>query len=154
MNKLLDYLLGATLVIGTALPAIGHGHPDHIKDYQPGQPGINQPIQNLTEQIPLIDSHNEIWEKTLDVAQWGDGDWSQVIGRAQNVTVKEAMEIAESLPEVTYFFYLKGGQMVLGKKPNLRIFKHGDAVFFAGKPQWGEAKGLADGYMKKNLINE
>lgn len=147
MNKLLSVLLGGALLVGAVMPAAGYGD-SNCKGWQKKP---HTPIENLAKQIPLIGYQNEAWEKTVDVAQFGDGDWSQVVGRAQHVTVKEAMEIAESHPEITYFFIIKSGHMVLGKKPNLRIFKHGEAVFFKGQPQWSEAKGMADGYVKKTV---
>lgn len=111
--------------------------------------------ENLTLQIPVIGLESNKWEKVSDVAQWGDGDWSQVVGRAEHISLQEAMEIAETHPDITYFFYMKGYQMVLGNYPgDIRVFRQGDAVFFAGQPHWGEAIGYADGYMKKYTIQK
>jgi hypothetical protein len=74
------------------------------------------------------------------------------VGRASNVTVKEAIEIAESHSEITYFFIVKSDDMKLGKKRSMRKFNKGDAVFFTGEPTWSEAKCMADGYMKKSAV--
>ena len=100
-----------------------------------------------------INEYDDNWNCIPDVAQYKKADWSQVIGRAKNVTVSQAKEIAESNSAITYFFFVKGGQMVLentdAEQPFARIFQHGEAVFFSGTPWWGTAPGLADGYTKK-----
>jgi hypothetical protein len=89
-------------------------------------------------------------QKIPDVAQYKFGDWSGVVGISRGITRSEAMWIASQNPEVTFFFYTKGRQMVLETPDgNCRLFGHGDAVFFRGEPQWGEASGLADGYINK-----
>lgn len=99
--------------------------------------------------IPLIemDDCDDNWERVPDVAQYHSADWSKVVGRAPNVTVAQAKEIAESHPEITYFFHMTYGWVLnLG---NNKIFYHNDAVFFSGEPEWGNATGYSDGYVKK-----
>lgn len=108
--------------------------------------------QDLTQDYPTISYQPAGYEKVEDVAQYGGGDWSQVIGIARNISLKEAVEIADSNPEVTYFFHMKGWRMVLGpyEDGTYHSFGHGDTVFFSGEPWWGSANGLADGYIKIN----
>ncbi len=136
MKKLFMLLLGASVLLGSTTPLMAGSHKQ-------------RPVKNLKLDIPVLEFKSDRWEKTPDVAQNGEADWKNAVGRAKNVTLKEAMEIADSHPEITYFFFMKSRRMVLGHKPNLRVFRHGDAVFFTGEPTWGEAKDLADGYMKK-----
>ena len=91
------------------------------------------------------------WEKVPDVAQYGGGDWSQVVSFSKRISLARAKEIAAQDDRITYFFYVKGIQMVLGdvnQDFNIRVFHHGDTVFFSGTPWWGSAPELADGYIK------
>ena len=105
-------------------------------------------INDITDEIPVINSIGN-YEKIEDVAQYKNADWSNVIGIAKGITVKEAKNIADENPEITFFFYTKGWQMVLEKEDgSYRVFRHGDTVFFSGEPWWGTAPGLADGYIK------
>lgn len=83
-----------------------------------------------------------------NVAQYKLADWSGVVDVARGITVEEAKWIAHENPEITFFFYTKGYQMVLEYPEGYRIFQQGDAVFFKGEPWWGEANDLADGYIK------
>jgi hypothetical protein len=105
---------------------------------------------NITSQIPEIDvSSTHGFMKVPNVAQYKMADWSQAIGIAKGISMTEAYQIAENNPEITFFFYTKGGQMVLEKEDSsYRVFQHGDTVFFSGEPWWGSAPGLADGYIK------
>lgn len=97
------------------------------------------------------------WVKIDDVAQYGGADWTNVVSMVKGVTAREAQAIASNNPEITYFFYVKGYQMVLAKDDEgttlWRIFHQGDTVFFKGEPWWGSAHDLADGYMKADLSN-
>lgn len=105
---------------------------------------------DITPQIPEISAFDDRFEKISDVAQYKEADWSNVIGIAKEVSVKEAKEIADSHPEITYFFYVKGyGLLLEQREGTYYFFDHGDAVFFSGTPWWGSAAGLADGYIKK-----
>lgn len=88
------------------------------------------------------------FELRKDVAQYKQGDWSGCVGIARGVSVSEALAIANENPEITFFFYTKGYQMVLDTATDYRLFRHGDAVFFTGKPHFGSAVGLADGYVR------
>ena len=105
---------------------------------------------DITHQIPEIGVSAKGFKTIPNVAQYGEGDWSKVVGISKGISLKEAYEIASGNPEITFFFYTKGGQMVLGSnEPGAyRVFRHGDAVFFSGDPWWGSAPGLADGYVK------
>lgn len=101
-----------------------------------------------TEMMPEISTRTSAnFTKLIDITQCGAADWSGLVGIAKNITRSEAIQIAEDNPEITFFFYTKGYQMVLGS----RVFHHGDAVFFKGEPCWGSAGGLSDGYEKKNI---
>jgi len=107
---------------------------------------------DITSQIPSIDVSPVVgFNKINDVAQYKNADWSQVIGIARNISLDQATKIAnEQYPQTTFFFYIKGGQMVLEtQNGDYRVFKHGDAVFFTGEPWWGSAPGLADGYIRQ-----
>lgn len=108
--------------------------------------------RDITAEIPEI-SISELhgFQKIPNVAQYKEADWSQVIGIAKGISMEEAYKIAESNPEVTFFFYTTGYQMILEKPDGgYRVFRHGDTVFFSGKPWWGGATGLADGYIRKS----
>lgn len=107
----------------------------------------------ILNDIPVMENtHTDPnYEFIKDVAQYKQADWSQVVGRTANITVRQAKKIADANPEITYFFYVKGYSMVLETSSNeMRLFSHGDAVFFSGTPWWGSAPGLADGYVKTN----
>jgi hypothetical protein len=88
------------------------------------------------------------FDQILNVAMYGEADWSGKLYERSGLTPEEAMEIADSDPRVDFFFFTKGGQMVLPTG----VFKHGTAVFFQGNPWWGGAPGLADGYVKKQSL--
>lgn len=101
--------------------------------------------------IPIIQETepeaSDIWEKVPNVAQYHSADWSHVVGRANNVSLAEAKRIAESDPNITFFFHMTYGYC-LNLGPD-KIFFHNDAVFFSGEPEWGNATGYSDGYVKK-----
>ncbi len=113
-----------------------------------------------------------------DVAQYKGSDYANVVHVERGITLEEAYDIAESNPDVDYFVYLKGGQLVLEVPPEVecnpendpfellsftnfrydsgkyskgycRIFRHGDVVFFKKEGIWlGSAPGYADAYFK------
>ena len=113
-----------------------------------------------------------------DVAQYKGSDYANVVHVARSISLEEAFDIAEGNPEIDYFVYLKGSQMVLEIPPDVqfdrandpfglvchtnfrydsgkagrgycRIFRHGDVVFFRKEGMWlGSAPGLADAYFK------
>lgn len=104
--------------------------------------------KDITNEIPEIQVQ-KLFEKIPDVAHYKNADWSQVIGISHGVSLFEAKRIAHQNPDITFFFYVKGYNMVLEKEDgSYRRFSHGDAVFFSGQPWWGSAPGLADGYIK------
>jgi hypothetical protein len=112
----------------------------------------NGPRTNITDQIPVIKPQLEGFTKVPDVAQYGHADWSGVIGIAHHTTLQQAAEIARGNPEITFFFYMKVGTMVLNTDEtgtHYRVFSQGDAVFFSGEPWWGSAMGFSDGYVKE-----
>lgn len=107
---------------------------------------------DLNFELPIIEVPevvNENFVKVDNVAEYGGADYSNAIGIARGITINQAYEIAVKNPEITYFFFTKGAQMVLCNERGNRIFHYGDVVFFKGKPWWGSASGLADGYVKK-----
>jgi len=97
----------------------------------------------LTEQEAFVQ-----WEMISDVAQYKEADWDNFAFVVCGVNPIQAKQIAEMNPEVTYFFFVKGSQLVLEYGDEARVFQHGDAVFFTGEPWWGSAPDLADGYIK------
>lgn len=106
---------------------------------------------DMTHTIPVIHTEETSgYQKVPDVAQYKMADWSNVIGIAKGVSLKQARKIADSNPEITFFFYMKGPQMVLENESGYRVFSHRDAVFFSGTPWWGSAPGYADGYIKNS----
>lgn len=117
-------------------------------------------FHNAANDIPVLNQPAAVegWNKIEDVAQYKLADWNNVVGKAENVSLQEAQNIADNDPQITYFFYVKGGQMVLENlnvdPPIWRVFQHGEAVFFTGEPWWGTAPGLADGYVKQEMIQK
>ena len=110
--------------------------------------------RDISSEMPQIEreqiSPEEFGFKKLpDVAQYKNADWSNIIGVAKGITLEEALKIARKNPEIAFFFYTKGWQMVLEKENgDYRVFRSGDAVFFSGQPWWGTAPDLADGYIR------
>ena len=108
--------------------------------------------EDITYQIPEITGESLAYgyEKIENVAQYGRADWNNVVGIAKGISLKEAKNIADENPAISFFFYTKGYRMVLVKEDgSYRVFNHGDTVFFSGQPWWGSATDLADGYLKK-----
>jgi hypothetical protein len=70
---------------------------------------------------------------TPNVAMYGEGDWSGMLGRGNYASPDAAMQGA--LGGETFFFYCRG---YLDLGPG-KQFQPGDAVFFAGIPWWGSA---------------
>ncbi len=106
--------------------------------------------QDITAEIPEIPQSRNGFKKVPNVAQYKMADWSQAIGISKGISLDEAYKIANDNPEITFFFYTKGGQMVLEREDGTyRVFRHGDTVFFSGNPWWGSAPGLADGYVRE-----
>lgn len=113
-----------------------------------------------------------------DVAQYKGSDYSNVVHVERGITLDEAFAIAEANPDIDYFVYMKGVQLVLEIPPGVqydpendpfklakytnfiydsgvrskgycRIFRHGDVVFFKKDGMWlGSAPGYADAYFK------
>ncbi len=107
--------------------------------------------------LDIIEEHAPIqelstWDRVPSVAEYKLADWDNVVMRVNGITPEKAIEIAETNPDVDYFFITTGYQMVLENRevyPEIyRIFHYGDTVFFSGEPWWGSAPGLADGYIK------
>lgn len=103
---------------------------------------------DLTSTIPVLEEELEGFQKIPDVAHYKMADWKNVVGVKKNMTVSRAVRYAKKHPEITYFFYVKGGRMILENETGYRRFDQGDAVFFTGTPWWGSAPDLADGYIK------
>ncbi len=113
---------------------------------------------NITSQIPTI-SYKDVVGKPQsdalftivpDVAEYKGADWNNVIGIAYGISEEDALVIAKSNPDITYFFRTKGGQMVLERPDgSYRAFRNGDTIFFSGTPWFSTAPGLADGYVKQ-----
>ncbi len=123
---------GAALLCATA-PALASG-----------------PVRDVTHEIPVINTaETRGFVKIDDVCQYKNADWSQVVGVAKGVSLEEAYLIAQSKPEIHYFFYVKSKNLTLETEAgDFRSFHRGDAVFFAGEPTWGGSAGHADGYVK------
>jgi hypothetical protein len=93
------------------------------------------------------------WARTPDVAAYWNvaegASWSGLLRIERGLTLEEARAHAAADPEVTYFFFTTGGQMVLEPGRADRTFQHGDTAFFRGEHWWGSAPGLADGYARE-----
>ncbi len=158
MKKLGHLFCIAALVMGASLMANADSDDDNGKtsfyanvDSEDENEQLN--IYNAATEIPEAQEYQ--WDQIEDVAEYGCADYDNVICMAQGISVAEAKRIADSNDQITYFFYTKGGQMVLiNKKVDpwiYRVFQHGDTVFFTGEPRWGSARGLADGYIRHDL---
>lgn len=77
--------------------------------------------------------------KTPNVAMYGGADWSGMVRTGNYPSADAAMQA--TLGGESFFFYCRGG---LDLGPGKR-FRAGDAVYFAGIPQWGSAP-QCDGY--------
>lgn len=86
-----------------------------------------------------------LWEHKPDTAQYKEADWNNEVMRMGNLSPAEAKEIAESDPDIDFFFIVTGYSLSLGNKG---FFRNGDTVFFSGEPWLGTAPGLADTYIK------
>ncbi len=105
---------------------------------------------DITDKTPILNTAISYgFVKIDDVYHYKNADWSQLIGMAKDVSVDEACRIAQSNPEITYFFYIKGKKfMVDHESGDYRVFHHRDAIFFTGEPTWSTSLGAADGYTK------
>lgn len=130
---------------------------DVIRDDGSFMPNVIDITDELpTIEVPYSNQADANWQFLPDHAQYKGAYWGNCIGIAHNLTAEQAKEYGQNNPDVTYFFYVKGGCMVLENEdvsPAIcRIFYHGDAVYFGGNPAetawWGSAPGLADGYVK------
>jgi hypothetical protein len=131
--------------------------------------------------VPIVDAEklDEVkFNHIQNVAQYKGSDYSNALRVERGITVEKALEIAANDPEIDYFVYMKGGEMVLEFLPDQkyesekdplhlvtkgkfrfddgrlgdgyqRVFHHGDVVFFKNNGKWlGSAPGLADVYEK------
>ena len=138
---------------------------------------------NKINNVQAASAQKEAFVLIPDRAQYKGADWGGVVQVERRISREQALKIAESNPDIDYFFYVKGGQMVLevpadarsykDENPldpvqyypglgNARIFQNGDAVFFSNKEHsgringqwWGTAPGLADGYLKESKFSD
>ena len=112
----------------------------------------NSQTPNAVDNYPELDTPTFYkYEIIRDVVQDRRSDWTNVVGIARQIPLSQAMKIADTYPEIAYFFYTKGIGMVLeAQTGELRFFKHGDTVFFHGEPCWDKAYDLSDGYIKRD----
>jgi len=106
-------------------------------------------------------------------AQYKGSDYSNAIRVERHISLEEAFKIADSDPDIEYFFYTTGMRMVLEIPPeeikNLdwmleqdklglitfaygppcRIFHYGDTVFFIKRDEWVSWAEGANLYFKK-----
>lgn len=121
--------------------------------------------------------------KEANLAQYKGSDFLNAVRVERGISVEEAFDIADIDPDVDYFFYVKGEEMILELPPNVvfnpdedplglvseveyvnhegehvkglcRVFHKGDALFFSHEGRWlGSAPGLADVYSKAMHAN-
>ncbi len=100
--------------------------------------------------IPVLEMqgvHRENFEQ-MSNAFPEDFDASRIVGRAKDISVDEAMVIAQESPEITYFikvnFDLWGGELPIPPKNRVnrsKIIRAGTVLFFSGS-----ASGWTDTY--------
>ena len=73
--------------------------------------------------------------KTPNVAMYKGADWSGMLRVGNFATADDALQNANATGGQTFFFYCRG-PLDLGPG---KQFRAGDAVYFAGIPQWGSA---------------
>lgn len=149
MKKIAFLISSCVLILAAASSFAGHRGGSRGGN---GGSGGTKLIHDITSEIPEMNNADvNGFQKIKDVAQYKNADWSNVIGIAKHVTLDEAFRMAKENPVITFFFYMKGSQMILETTDGrYRVFHQGDAVFFSGQPWWGSAPGYADGYIKKD----
>ncbi|MBS0605037.1 MAG: hypothetical protein JSS60_08415 [Verrucomicrobia bacterium] len=81
---------------------------------------------------------------------WGTSNWGNAIGIARNVSLFEAKSIADSSPDISFFFYVKEERAIIHTINNsCYVFQAGDAVFFTGEPWWNRSLKCSDVYIKQ-----
>lgn len=116
------------------------------------------------------------FHKVADHAEYNGNDYKNAIHVERGISLEEAKAIAANDPEIDYFFFVKGEVLILEVDENcdpendplnllshqkfirddgtfgegyVRVFQHGDVVFFKNEGKWlGAAPGLADVYEK------
>lgn len=95
-----------------------------------------------------IGNANTSYTLVPNSAEYQGASWSNLVQITRNITLEKAYEIANNDPNISYFFFTKGGRMILQTPAGVKVFGYGDVAFFSGKPWWGSAPDLADGYVK------
>ena len=91
------------------------------------------------------------WNKTPNVAMYGQADWSGYQKTVSNCSPPQAQRIAMLDPAIRFFFYAREYMVLTNPAwPEPRTFQPGDAVFFTGEPWWGSAP-QCDAYQKDGL---
>lgn len=123
--------------------------------------------KNLNVQTITPEQVDEVkFNHVPNVAQYKGSDYANAVRVERGITVEKALEIAANDPEIDYFVYMKGRAMTLEFQPGqkydpakdplhlvsqgcMRVFHHGDVVFFKNEGKWlGTAPGFADVYEK------
>lgn len=87
------------------------------------------------------------WNKTANVAQYGQASWDNYVSKASNTTAAGAMRIAFADPAITFFFFCRDYMVLDGPGGQYGPFQPGDAVFFTGDSWYGSAP-QCDSYQK------
>ncbi|MCA8994516.1 MAG: hypothetical protein KDA88_21235 [Planctomycetaceae bacterium] len=90
------------------------------------------------------------WNKTPNVAQYGQASWDNYVSTTKNTTPQEAMRIAFANPEITFFFFCREYMVLDGPAAKYGPFEPNDAVFFKGEPWYGSAP-QCDSYEKNGV---
>jgi hypothetical protein len=123
---------------------IAHIKGEHMKKYY-----LLAASMLLWASVAFVSHLDAEFEKVPDSAEYKGASWDNLVKIATGLTLDQAYEIAKSDPNITYFFHTIGYRLILDTPKGVQIFGYGDTAFFSGKPWWGTAPGLADGYMKK-----
>ena len=95
---------------------------------------------------PQCDAYQKMkvsWEKKSNVAEYKGASWNNLVKKTPKTSIKEAKQIADSDPAITFFFYCNQTVYLEPKG----VFEQGDAVFFSGEPWYGSAP-QCDSYEK------
>jgi hypothetical protein len=105
--------------------------------------GLTTPAQSWYSGYPQGDFGG--WRLIPDQAQYTHADWSQKLRETQNLTLEGARRIADSDPQITYYFFTRNAMILTGHG----TFPANTAVFFSGSPVLGAATNLADTYERR-----
>lgn len=104
---------------------------------------------------PPTEMHQHIcaedFKKCPDLAQYKGSDYANAVRVERGVSLERAFEIARGDDDIDYFFYVKGGQMVLEFPPDVHYDHSSDPLKFGTYigEFWNEQENrIVDGYCR------